>query len=116
MAAAGWHAVETDFDRPVVYAADAGMLAARKAAAQRQRRMIMNNDGNEFKFEPWANLAALGRRYEAPVYAGMASRRLMGGGEPENASEIEVWRGEALAAWKAGVDGIYTFNRNGDSA
>ena len=67
--------------------------------------------GDYFKFEPWENLAALGRRYEVPVYAGFASRRITGGGRPEAASELKIWRGEALAAWRAGVAGIYTFNR-----
>lgn len=35
----------------------------------------------------------------------------MDGGQPEAETAIKVWRGEALNAWKAGVDGIYTFNR-----
>ncbi len=67
--------------------------------------------GGYFKFEPWQNLAAMGMRYEVPVYAGFTSRRIAGGGQPEAASELEIWRGEALAAWQAGVNGIYTFNR-----
>ncbi|UCH35684.1 MAG: hypothetical protein JSV65_04865 [Armatimonadota bacterium] len=31
--------------------------------------------------------------------------------QPEKQGTIEVWRGEALRAWEAGVSGIYTFNR-----
>jgi hypothetical protein len=67
--------------------------------------------GGYFKFEPWGDLAALGDKYDVPVYAVFASRRIMDGGEPGKKTEIEVWRGEALNAWKASVDGIYTFNR-----
>jgi len=67
--------------------------------------------GGYFKFEPWSNWAALGDRYGVPVYAGLVSRRLMGGGEPEAGTALKIWRGEALNAWNAGVDGIYTFNR-----
>ena len=64
-----------------------------------------------FKLEPWENLAALGRRYDIPTYACFVSRRLLGGGEPEVPTSIPVWRGEALNAWKAGINGIYLFNR-----
>jgi len=64
-----------------------------------------------FKLEPWKNLVALGKRYNVPVYACFVSRRIMGGGEPEAQTALKIWRGEALNAWNAGVDGIYTFNR-----
>jgi len=67
--------------------------------------------GDYFKLRPWADLVALGRKYEVPVYPCFESRRLLDGGGPEAATVPEVWRGEALRAWDAGVDGIYTFNR-----
>ncbi|MBD3378616.1 hypothetical protein GF406_26550 [candidate division KSB1 bacterium] len=67
--------------------------------------------GGYFKLEPWENLAALGEKYEVPVYACLVSRRLMNGGKPEADTAIKIWRGEALNAWQAGMDGIYTFNR-----
>lgn len=67
--------------------------------------------GGYFRLEPWENLAALGKKYGVPVYACLVSRRLMDGGEPEAATALQVWRGEAYRAWQAGVDGIYTFNR-----
>jgi len=35
----------------------------------------------------------------------------MRGGEPEAGTQDKVWRGEALNAWKAGMNGIYPFNR-----
>ena len=67
--------------------------------------------GGYFHLEPWENLVALGKEHDVPVYACFVSRRVMGGGEPEAGTDIKLWRGEALRAWKAGVDGIYTFNR-----
>jgi hypothetical protein len=68
--------------------------------------------GGYFKLEPWENLAALGETYNVPVYACLVSRRLMNGGKPEApTSALKIWRGEALNAWNARVDGIYTFNR-----
>jgi len=70
--------------------------------------------GGYFKLEPWENLAKLGQQYKVPVYACFVSRRIMEGGEPEvstSPTALKRWRGEALNAWKAGVNGIYTFNR-----
>lgn len=65
-----------------------------------------------FKLEPWENLAALGRKHGVPVYAALVRRRIEPNApEPEGPTAIEIWRGEALNAWKAGVNGIYTFNR-----
>jgi hypothetical protein len=64
-----------------------------------------------FKLEPWTNWAAMGEKYGIPVYACFCSRRIMNGGQPEADTAIKIWRGEALNAWEAGVDGIYTFNR-----
>ena len=67
-----------------------------------------------FKLEPWENLAALGRKYGVPVYACLVSRRIIEGGEAEvetTFTALKRWRGEALNAWKSGVNGIYTFNR-----
>ena len=70
--------------------------------------------GGYFKLEPWQNAAELGRRYGVPVYACLVSRRVLMGGEAETKTSAEGlgrWRGEALAAWRAGMNGIYTFNR-----
>ena len=64
-----------------------------------------------FKLEPWESLVALGKKYDVPVYAAFVARRLMGGGVPNAETDIKIWRGEAYNAWKAGVNGIYTFNR-----
>lgn len=66
-----------------------------------------------FHFEPWANLVALCHRYGVPAYACLSGSRIESAKEPEGkglATEAR-WHAEAAAAWKAGVDGIYTFNR-----
>lgn len=68
--------------------------------------------GGYFKLEPWENLVALGKKYDVPVYAAFVRRRIEPNApEPEGSTALEVWRGEALLAWRAGVNGIYTFNR-----
>jgi hypothetical protein len=67
--------------------------------------------GGYFKLRPWEDLAALGREHDVPVYACFVPRRLAGGGEPEQGTDLRRWRGEALRAWRAGVNGVYTFNR-----
>jgi hypothetical protein len=67
--------------------------------------------GGYFKLEPWENLAALGEKYDVPVYACLVKRRIQSSGAPEGDTMPKIWRGEAYMAWKAGVDGIYTFNR-----
>ncbi len=61
--------------------------------------------------EPWENWAALGRRYGVHAYACLSASRLVDPSNPEDEADLELWRGEALRAWEAGVDGIYTFNR-----
>ncbi len=68
-----------------------------------------------FHLEPWESFVALGRKYGVKVYACLSGSRLP---DPTPAEELyvaqanfEVWRGEGLTAWKAGVDGIYAFNR-----
>ncbi len=67
--------------------------------------------GDYFKLRPWSDWATFGRRHEIPVYACLDGRRIMGGGRPLDATDLPRWRGEALRAWRAGVNGITTFNR-----
>jgi hypothetical protein len=64
-----------------------------------------------FHLEPWTNLVTLGKKYNIPVYACLSASRLVDSSRPESQGAIELWRGEALNAWKSGVNGIYTFNR-----
>ncbi len=63
-----------------------------------------------FHLEPWENWAALGRRWNVPVYACLSGSRLVSSSSPEAPADLPQWRGEALNAWEAGVSGIYTFN------
>ena len=67
--------------------------------------------GGYFHLEPWENLVTLGKQYNVPVYACLSGSRVVDPGQPENKGSIEVWRGEAMNAWNAGISGIYTFNR-----
>lgn len=67
--------------------------------------------GGYYRFEPWENFVALGRKYKVPVYAVLSASRLVSSSAPESEGDLKLWRGAALRAWKAGVDGIYTFNR-----
>ena len=64
-----------------------------------------------FHLEPWENLVALGKQYDVPVYACLSGSRIVSSSQPEGKGTMEVWRGEALKAWDAGVSGIHTFNR-----
>lgn len=65
--------------------------------------------GGYFHFEPWENLAALGKKYDVPVYACLSASRIRPSKEGED--DTPLWHGEAARAWKAGVNGIYIFNR-----
>jgi len=65
--------------------------------------------GGYFHFEPWENLAALGKKYDVPVYACLSASRVRPSKEGED--DTPLWHGEAARAWKAGVNGIYLFNR-----
>lgn len=60
---------------------------------------------------PWKDWVELGRRFDVPVYACLSASRLVSPSSPEGEADLPLWRGEALRAWEAGVDGIYTFNR-----
>lgn len=64
-----------------------------------------------FKLEPWENLVSLGERFNVPVYACLVKRRIIDGKTLDNKTVRKIWRGEALNAWKAGMDGIYIFNQ-----
>lgn len=66
-----------------------------------------------FHFEPWENFAALGKKYGVPAYACLSGSRIVSASDPEKsgADTVPLWHAEAAAAWRAGVDGIYIFNR-----
>jgi hypothetical protein len=67
--------------------------------------------GGYFKLEPWTYIVDIGKKYDIPVYACLTPRRIHNGGTPGQKSDLPKWRGEAYNALKAGVNGIYTFNR-----
>ncbi len=58
--------------------------------------------GGYHHFRPWKESVEWGHKYNVPVYA-CISASLIG-------YKMSDWRGEALQAWKAGIDGIYIFN------
>ncbi|MEW6359571.1 MAG: family 10 glycosylhydrolase [Planctomycetota bacterium] len=62
-----------------------------------------------FHLTPWEESVKLGHQHGVPVYACLSESRIKGGAERERCSP-EAYRARALTAWRAGVDGIYTFN------
>lgn len=67
--------------------------------------------GDYFKFRPWTDIVNMNSKYNVATFACLEPRRVHGGGRPGERSDLPKWRGEAYNAWKAGVNGIYTFNR-----
>ena len=62
-----------------------------------------------FRLNPWAATVALGRKYDVPVLACLSESRLKDdAGRLRNS--LPCYRGRAMNAWAAGVDGVYTFN------
>jgi len=70
--------------------------------------------GGYFHFEPWKNLVALCHGHDVPVYPCLSGSRIVSDSAPESgggdAALLARWRNEAAAAWRAGADGVYTFN------
>lgn len=64
--------------------------------------------GCYFQFEPWEHLVALGKKYDTPVYAGLSGSRIK---SEQGKDDSALWQEQAALAWRAGVNGIYTFNR-----
>ncbi len=58
--------------------------------------------GEYFQLQPWEHLVRVGKHYTVPVYACLSRSRI-----PDDEG---AFRSEALAAWDAGISGIYTFN------
>ncbi|MBN2217779.1 MAG: family 10 glycosylhydrolase [Pirellulales bacterium] len=63
-----------------------------------------------FRLNPWETSVELGHKAGVPVYASLSESRL----RDEEAKALRrspaCYRGRALEAWAAGVDGIYLFN------
>lgn len=66
-----------------------------------------------FHLEPWQNMVALVKPYHLPFYACLSGSRLGCDSSYVYCCEGHggEWRGEALTAWRAGVSGVYAFNR-----
>lgn len=62
-----------------------------------------------FQFNPWKYTVDWARRHGVAVYAGLSESRVRDE-ERFARNSIESYRGRALNAWRAGVDGIYVFN------
>lgn len=74
--------------------------------------------GDYFLLSPLEDFSTFCHKYNVPYFPCFERRRieLDVEGKTNSASmsvpvEAELWRGEALNAWDAGVDGIYIFNR-----
>jgi len=63
-----------------------------------------------FRLNPWETSVALGHKHGVPVYASLSESRF----KDEEAKALRhtepCYRGRALEAWAAGMDGIYMFN------
>jgi len=59
------------------------------------------------RLNPWKTSAELAHRYDVPVYACLSESRMKQRG-PRRSNAC--YRGRALNAWDAGMDGIYMFN------
>ncbi len=68
-----------------------------------------------FRLNPWDYTVELAHALDVAVYAGFSESRVRGESRFRRQS-LESYRGRAMNAWAAGVDGIYTFNHfNPDS-
>ncbi len=65
--------------------------------------------GGLIRLQPWEKSVAEFKPFGVPYYACLVDSCLpYYDMDPED--QIRIWRGAALQAWRAGVDGIYTFN------
>ncbi len=63
-----------------------------------------------FRLCPWEESVALGRKYGVRIFAGLSESRLKDADAVRKRRTDECYRGRAMNAWAAGVDGIYLFN------
>lgn len=62
-----------------------------------------------FRLNPWEYSVGWGHRHGVPVYACLSDSRVQGETRFRRSSP-QAYRGEAMNAWAAGVDGIHVFN------
>ncbi|NLE40040.1 MAG: hypothetical protein GX621_18645 [Pirellulaceae bacterium] len=63
-----------------------------------------------FRLNPWETSVALGHKHGVPVYASLSESRFKDDDTRTSRRSPEHYRGRALEALAAGVDGIYLFN------
>ncbi|MCX6993398.1 MAG: hypothetical protein NT011_09695 [Kiritimatiellaeota bacterium] len=63
-----------------------------------------------FRLNPWTVSAALGHKYNVPVYACLSESRLNDVQAAQIRQSDAGYRARAAEAWAEGVDGIYMFN------
>jgi hypothetical protein len=66
--------------------------------------------GGYTQLNPWPYSVALGHKYGVKVYPSLDEPRVRDQTANELRSSLATYRGRALEAWSAGVDGIYMFN------
>jgi hypothetical protein len=66
--------------------------------------------GGYVHLNPWETSVALGHKYGVKVYPSFDESRVRDPAARTLRSSIEAYRGRALNAWAAGMDGIYVFN------
>ncbi len=62
------------------------------------------------QLNPWEYSAKLGRKYGVKVYPSLDEPRVRDPEAQKARTSLESYRGRALQAWAAGMDGIYLFN------
>jgi hypothetical protein len=64
--------------------------------------------GGYFRFHNWNESVSIGNEYNIPVYGCLETARIQG--KLRGGLALKKWRCEAMQAWNAGMDGLYTFN------
>ncbi|HWL07537.1 MAG TPA: hypothetical protein VNQ76_03965 [Planctomicrobium sp.] len=63
-----------------------------------------------FQLNNWETSVALGRKYSVPVYPSLDESRVRDDAAKKLRMSVSSYRGRALAARQAGMDGVYLFN------
>ncbi len=91
----------------VEYARDIGLDIEQWLAKDLMDLMIV---GSYFRLNPWKMSADLGHKYNVRVYASLDESRVRDEASRKLRDTEQAYRGRALEAWQAGMDGIYLFN------
>jgi hypothetical protein len=66
--------------------------------------------GGYYRLNDWSYSVGLGHKYGVKVYPSFDETRIRDKEARKLRTELGAYRGRALEAWRAGVDGIYLFN------